>query len=52
MRNVAMFSCIGYVKQEDFNRAWPIKGESKKRGKITIDEEMRETIKRIHNIDI
>mgnify|MGYP003500504400 CR=1 FL=1 len=52
MRNVAMFSCIGYVKQDDFNRAWPLAGEGKKRGKITIDDAMRETIKRIHNIDI
>lgn len=47
-----MFSCIGYVKQEDFNRAWPLEGTNKKRGKITVDDEMKEAIKRIHNIDI
>jgi hypothetical protein len=51
MRNVARFASVGYVKPFDFDNAWPI-GVSAERDYITLDDDFKETILRIHNKSI
>lgn len=46
LRAVAKFGCAGYVKGNDFDRAWPSIGGNKKAG---LSEEDKAMILRVHN---
>lgn len=47
-RNISMFACAGFVKYDDFNRAWPL-NNSEEKEQVIMDEEMRKTILKLHS---
>lgn len=49
MRSVAMFASAGMVK--DFDKAWPL-GSKKESVRYVLDDEMKQTIARLHGVQI
>lgn len=48
MRKVAQFASAGFVKDTDFNSAWPLHN-AEQREAVLITQEDKEAILRIHN---
>lgn len=48
MRKVAQFASVGFVKDTDFNSAWPLQ-HSEQKETVLITKEDKEAILRIHN---
>jgi hypothetical protein len=52
MRNVAMFAS-GNGVHKDFDKAWPVKNSGKKEiTRVTVSEDMKQTIARLHGVQI
>lgn len=52
-RNAAFLICQTFgAKHSDLNKAWPLDGKKQESVRIVIDEEMKETIKRIHGVKL